>query len=196
MTLNPFALEFTLADNTPSSLTVLQRLQFANQFAILEKLHPNERNHYAMCRQVMENGYTAFYGEVFTGIGDELPEDYWQFVYDVLEMHRDLRGSYDALADKSGIDPFLVTFRGFDGNNETELYAFLKFLKEQGRFSQTLEKCGLDTHCPTVERYREMLRIWKPIRQKYESGITAEWPNLTSDELKQVLDWKKKAVSA
>jgi uncharacterized protein YfbU (UPF0304 family) len=184
-----------MADNTPSSLTILERLQLSNQFAILEKLDPTEQKHYAMCREVMERGYTSFYGEVFQGIGDELPEDYGHFVFDVLDMHRDLKGSYDSLADKSGIDPFLVTFRGFDGNNEHELYAFLKFLKEHGRFSQTLEECGLDSHCPTVERYRGMLGIWKPIREKYQSGFSAEWQNLTSDEIKQVIDWKKTAAA-
>jgi uncharacterized protein len=187
-----------MSDNTPKTLTPLERLQLANQFAILEKLDSQEKDHYAMCREVMQSGYTTFYGEVFQGIGDELEQDYCHFVYDVLDMHRDLMGSSDALTEKekTGIDPYLVTFRGFDGNNEIELYGFLKFLKEQGRWSETLEKCGLNSHCPTVERYREMLRIWKPIREKYQSGITAEWHNLTSDEIKQVLDWKNKAVSA
>jgi uncharacterized protein YfbU (UPF0304 family) len=184
-----------MADNTPRSLTIIERLQLANQFALLEKLDPHEKEHYAMCREVLTDGYTAFYGEVFQGIGEELPEEHCQFVYDVLDMHRDLTGSYEALTDKAGIDPFLVSFRGFDGNNEVELMGFLRFLKEQGRWSETLEKCGLNSHCPTVERYRAMLRIWKPIRDKYKSDF-GEWHNLTADEIKQVLDWKNAAVSA
>lgn len=186
-----------MADNNPRTLTVLERLQLANQFAILEELvDENEKDHYAKCREIMESGYTIMYGEVFQGISDELPQDYCEFVFDVLDMHRDLMTSFEQLKDKESIDPSQVNFRGFDGNNESELMGFLTFLKGQGRWSETLEKCPLNSHFPTVDRYQAMLRNWKPIRDKYKGDLGTDWHNLTAEEIKQVLDWKNKEVNA
>ena len=183
-----------MADNTPSSLNTLERLHLANQFSILERLDPDQKDHWAMCRKVIESGYTIMYGEVFQHINSELEREECEFVFDVLNMYRDLGHSYAALTDKGGIDADDVEFHGFDGNNETALYFFIEFLKEQGRWSETLEKCGMNTHYPVVDRYRKMIPIWKDIRAQYDP--VAKWHDLTADEVKKILFWKDRAVSA
>jgi hypothetical protein len=38
-------------------------------------------------------------------------------VREILTMFRALRGAYDSLSDKDGIDQDLITFDGFDGDN-------------------------------------------------------------------------------
>ncbi len=70
-------------------------------------------------------------------LNDEVSEDDCRFVYDVLDMHRDLIRSYEALTDKAGIEAADVSFRGFDGNNEPELYGLISFLKGQGLWEET-----------------------------------------------------------
>lgn len=182
-----------MADNTPHTLTIMERVQLANQFRILQQIDENESDHWAKCKEIVESGYTIMYGEIFQGFSDELDRDDCVFVFDVLDMYRDLKFSYGALPDKTGIDEYDVTFRGFDGNNETEYYSFIGFLKEQGRWSETLENCGMNSHSPTVDRYRVMIPIWKNIRKQYNP--IGQHHDLTADEIKQVLDWKK-AVGA
>lgn len=41
-------------------------------------------------------------------------------VQEILAMFRALQDSYDRLSDKGGINAELITFDGFDGNNEDE----------------------------------------------------------------------------
>jgi uncharacterized protein YfbU (UPF0304 family) len=180
-------------DKTPETLTPTERLQFANQFAILEKLDQNNAEYYAKGRKILESGYTLLYGEIFQTVSDELPVHDCNFVYDVLETHRDLIQSYAALTDKAGITPDDVRFRGFDGNNESEFYGFVQFLQEHGLWKETLTG-GLNSHAPTIDRYREMVAKRKKIRDQYEVGAT--WHDLTAEEIKEVVYWKFQAVGA
>jgi len=142
----------------------------------------------------LEKGYTLLYDEVFQGLNDEVSEDDCRFVYDVLDMHRDLIRSYEALTDKAGIEAADVSFRGFDGNNEPELYGLISFLKGRGLWEETLGPSGLNTHAQSVPRYKKMLENHKAVRDQYDP--MGQWHDLTADEIKQVVYWRFQALSA
>jgi uncharacterized protein YfbU (UPF0304 family) len=183
-----------VADNTPDTLTPTERLQLANQHEILEKLDPDNKEYHAKCREILTSGFTLLYPQVFQEINEELDQAACKFVYDVLDMHRDLIQSYDALTDKAGIDLADVRFRGFDGNNEGELYRFISFLQKHGLWKETLANCGLNTHAQSVPRYRKMLEQHKAIRDQFDP--LGKSHDLTADEIKQVVFWKFQGVAA
>ena len=94
------------------------------------------------------------------------------FVVDVLDMWSFLEEAYEKLSveDKEHVkkeaDPFgeYVQFVGFDGNNETSNMGIARFLIEQmNRFSRFKGR-GLNSHCPTVARYKQMLVQFEPMR--------------------------------
>jgi uncharacterized protein YfbU (UPF0304 family) len=184
-----------MADNTPHTLAPTERLQLAQQHEILEKLDPDNAEHHAKCREILQNGFTLLYGEVFQDIYEEVDQDACEFVYDVLAMYRDLMRSYDAMVDKAGIELDDVRFAGFDGNNESRLYGFIKFLKGQGLWDEPLATSGMNSHYPTIGRYQKMLANYKAIRDKYDP--MAKSHDLTAEEIKQVMPWRfQHAVSA
>ena len=170
---------------SPDSLTQVERLQLANQFEILEKLNPQNAECYAEKREILENGYTILYGDVFRTIYEELSMEQCRYVYDVLDMHRDLHYSYEQLADKSGIKPDEIRFRGFDGNNESKLYSFAEYLKKTGKWQETLVG-GLNSHSMiTINLYPKMLDKYRRIKEKRKDrlGITP----LSADEIKEII---------
>lgn len=74
-----------------------------------------------------------------------------------------MRASYEALADKSGIEPHHVAFPGFDGNNEPELLSFSKALRDADRFTETVPEGGKNSHCPTTELYGRIIAKWREL---------------------------------
>ena len=74
-----------------------------------------------------------------------------------------------------------VRFRGFDGNNEGEHLSIALFLiEEMNRFSKFKGR-ELNSHSPTLERYRRMLAIFLPMRATL-IGIS-----LNVDQLSKIL---------
>ena len=58
-----------------------------------------------------------------------------------------------------------VRFHGFDGNNEHEHLGIAHFLvNRMGRFD-IFKGRDLNSHFPSIEGYRRMLSVFKPIRQ-------------------------------
>jgi len=57
------------------TLTPVERLQLANQFAILEKLYHPNGEHFAKNRKILEDGYTLLYEQVFPGDREEMSLD-------------------------------------------------------------------------------------------------------------------------
>jgi len=175
----------------PTSLDPIQRLQLINQYLILEKIDPREKDTYSNNRRVLEEGYTAFYGELLNTIDEEMPPEECEFVFDVLNMYRDLIGSYERLADKSGIEAVDVQFGGFDGNNESKQLRFLKYLKKIGRYSETLKaERDWNSHSETVSEYRRMLHTFSRIQAERKQSMHAMHPDrwvLTADQIKEII---------
>ena len=147
------------------SLSRTERLILLNQLRILRALEPKERN-YDELEEIVCDGYEVFYSELFNAIFEPMPADEGRFVLDVLTMY-EMLGLYirDNPEDEEVAGHRWATFRGFDGNNETELYGFSRFLIEkQGKFESVVAESksnGLNSHTRTGHVYAQMLTTWK-----------------------------------
>jgi uncharacterized protein YfbU (UPF0304 family) len=79
----------------------------------------------------------------------------------ILAMFRALRRAYEVLSDKSGIDESLVTFDGFDGNNEDE---HLRAAREVS--IATREPEIPNSHMPRLRGYQMMMEAWRSSHDK------------------------------
>ena len=93
-------------------------------------------------------------------------------VVEVLNVWRFLERSYANLSEKDKdrvkkeTEPFWedVVFPGFDGNDETEHLTIAQFLiNELGRFVEFKDR-DLNSHMPSIDEYRRMVRAFKPMR--------------------------------
>ena len=100
-------------------------------------------------------------------------------VVDVLEMWRHIEWGYSKL-DEEGrarieteAEPFgeHVSFRGFDGNHETEHLSIAQFLVEKlDRFAE-LKGRDLNSHMPCIDAYRRMLDAFAPMKRMVIGGL-------------------------
>jgi uncharacterized protein len=141
-------------------LTDAERLILSNQYEILGELNDDEG-----CRRKAEqlrNGHEWLYGD-FQSVAPPMSSEDAEYVLEVLGMFSDLSASYDKLPDKSGIEAHDVRFVGFDGNNESEFYSFSAALTENGNFTDTIGKTAKNSHMPTTELYRRLLKKYREL---------------------------------
>jgi len=149
-------------------LTKTERWILTNQYRILEKLDPEGARHHAKAREVLESGYALEYGWISEHLFDEFSEDSCREVLDILDMCQALQFAYEKIEDKSGIDEWRVHFGGFDGNYEGSHLAYVRHLiEDEGKFKFLAVK-DLNSHCPTLDRYRSMLSEWKTSANKHK----------------------------
>lgn len=100
------------------------------------------------------------------------------YVCDVLDMWSFIEEAYAQLdsEQKQGIISEVgewakdVTFRGFDGNNESSQMSIAGFLiNEMGRFTRFKGR-DLNAHHPTRESYSRMLALFEPMRATLVGG--------------------------
>ena len=172
-----------------TSLTPFERLSLMNQLTILKKLDTDNAEDYANHIEILHSGYSVLYGEVFQAVFEEMPLDECKYVFDVLDMFRNLINSFNGLKDKQGLTAEDVRFQGFDGNNETKRWAFAEYLKKTGRWQETLVG-GLNSHSMmTMRRYPQMLERYEPIKQRILDSHTGNW-QLTAEQIKVVIGQK------
>ncbi len=149
---------------TPS-LTKVERLNFANQFAILKALHKDDKYeaaHYGYLEEIFQRGYEYLYYECFDKLWDSLSMEVAEETIEILSMHRALLWSLGEKPAPSDLER--VKFDGFDGNNEAEYLAFARFYTSDGsRFS---ELRIVNSHYPALPRYRAMLKTWKAMNKE------------------------------
>jgi uncharacterized protein YfbU (UPF0304 family) len=172
-----------------TSLTPFERLSLMNQLAILKKLEPDNAEDYDNQIEILHSGYTILYGDVFQSVYEEMDDEECRYVFDVLDMFRNLINSFNGLKDKQGLTEDDVRFGGFDGNNEAKRWAFAKYLKKSGRWQETLVG-GLNSHSSTtMDRYPQMLERYEPIKQKIINSHMGNW-QLTAEQIKVVIGQK------
>lgn len=151
-------------------LTQLDRLMLSNQFKILRALYPDDADMYDEMLNIVERGYTGLYYELFEHIHEEVPQEVYDEVIDILNMYRAINFSFSDLSqeEKSTIPEHKLKFGGFDGNNEPYHRGIAIFLlNSQGRYQELQEeKSSYNTHFPTLNKYRRMLRDWSEIGKK------------------------------
>jgi uncharacterized protein YfbU (UPF0304 family) len=170
----------------PETLTAFERQTLINQYNILAKLDPDQAEDYQNNVRILREGLTIKYDDVFD-VWEEMSLDKCRYVYEVLDMFRFLRFSFDDLKDKQGLTEDDITFKGFDGNNESQNHGLVSFMKEQGMWTETLHKgVPLNSHSiTTVSLYPRMLAKFTPIWEKKNHSMKDQW--LTAEEIKKIL---------
>jgi len=153
------------------SLSMAERVIIVNQMRILETLYPDEAKSIAYNRQAIESGYPLHYDDVASDLGvheEALSFDQCIEVLDILSMFRALHFSMEKLADKAGIENWLVRFEGFDGNNEAGQLAYAEWFCLTGsRFEELHRPEGFNSHSPVLDAYRRMLEEWNRSQEKH-----------------------------
>lgn len=150
-------------------LTEKERLILYNQYEILKLLNPDEKEYYERDQEILINGFKYNYDNLVEGFMNETSEEVSQFVIDVLQMHRVLNNSYDKLKDdeKSQIELYDISFKGFDGNEEIDYYVYAKFyLEKLDRFGELKESkyYAVNSHTNMLNDYRKMVSLWKEVK--------------------------------
>lgn len=144
-------------------LNQIERLNFINQFLILEKLDSENAKYYQKCRIILENGYKIEYDNVFDFVFEEIPESICIEVSDILEMYNTMNRCCPL--DHPDISKEEVRFRGFDLNKEYNQLSYADFLiKETDQFNEIGK--SLNKVPPMLNRYRKMLSLWNQFSNK------------------------------
>ncbi|HUF63382.1 MAG TPA: YfbU family protein [Verrucomicrobiales bacterium] len=156
-------------------LTKKDRLLLINQYQILSTLNPGESAHYLELIEILEDGYAIFYSLIDAGISDDMPESEGRFVLDVLNMYRAIEDFKRKNSREICSEEYYRFFRGFDGNEETKYMAFARFLVEtQKKFTEQKtylkENDNLNSHMPTIHKYRAMLSKWRKFGNTFSLG--------------------------
>lgn len=152
-------------------LTKKERLSFTYQLLILEKLYPEEADHYAKHRKALEEGYALHYDWMVEHLYDELSEAECREVLDVLDMYRAIDTTFKSLESSDVLrQHYLAKFRGYDGNNETAQMGYARyFIVDLDRYSELKETeyPYFNSHAPMIESYRAMLVRWRECPNKF-----------------------------
>ena len=163
------------------TLTKVERALLLNQYRILEIIHPKNAKSYIKCQEILEYGYQLFYDEV-VDVWDGLSSEDFQYIFDVLDVFRLMKLSYQGLTDKSGIDSEALKFKGFDKYNEAQLGIFLHYLTEIGRYPEPANY--INSGRPMADRHRLMVKIFKAIRTTHGHGWNCK---MTKEEIQCIL---------
>ncbi len=159
-------------------LTLKERLGLVLQLRTLAAVSgESERESLAIQIEALESGYEFHYRELITPFDNGLSRRACVEVLDILEMHSELYWGYQKLKDRGGIKETDIQFRGFDGNTEFRQMSYGKyFLFDLNRYESlhdSVKKNGCDSHCPMLDTYRRMLRLFDT-RKRPPSPLSAE----------------------
>ncbi len=182
-------------DMSPVTLSSANRMILLNQerlLASVDGIDDDERERHLRNAEILSDGYTGLYSEVFVELRPEVSSRLCDEVYDILDMFRVLRFSYEALSseEKSQIDEHEISYQGFDfQRDEGRLAELVNFIVDKETYSELLpeiEKYTDDgnSHGPRQEVYERMLRCFKQVYRKHLMSTTL----LSLDEIKQVAD--------
>lgn len=167
-------------------LTKKDRLILYNQYEILKRVDPEGEKFYEVDQEILLNGYKYNYGDLVEGFLEDTDVGISKFVFEVFEMYRMLNNSYQDLneEEKTQIDLEDLSFKGYDGNEETDYYMYARFLVEKYDRCKEIEKdknAEMNSHRNMVQTYNKMLLTWLKVR-------TGKYDNLSLEGIKQILN--------
>jgi uncharacterized protein YfbU (UPF0304 family) len=182
--------------SAPTSLSPFERQTLALQHQILSHLDKNEADYHKRMQEVLTEGFTAEYENVFSHYS-ELPYDDCRLLYDILDMFRVMKASIAQL-DETERDALLADhkyvlfFQGFDGNDarEGKMASYVDYLQATDRWTDLVEDVMAaddgNSHSLMLGRYQAMLDVYGPIwREKMRA---ASLGHLNADELRSVAE--------
>jgi uncharacterized protein YfbU (UPF0304 family) len=151
-----------------------ERLILINQYEILRKLDANDSERYEKNIEILSNGYEIFYDRLNPWSFDVMPEDESRFVLKVLDLYRFVEfHKENNPEDTEIIEHNWGTFKGFDGNNETDYMGFVQFtINTDGKYTEQLpyqnSTDNYNSHEATAGKYQSMIQKWQELGGKYK----------------------------
>lgn len=137
-----------------------QRWTLINELMILEKMYPDQAEHFRLKRRVFQDGHANLYSHALSeDLREGLSEEAYRETEDILWMFLNLQQACEALLPGHGIKLDLLQFKGFHNRVEwcRNSYA-IYVLKTQDRFADL--EYGTASQ-PMLPRYRRMLEAWE-----------------------------------
>ncbi|MNW45937.1 hypothetical protein D3C74_232130 [compost metagenome] len=189
--------EYELSPVERKMLIMLHRITLATQGDLDEEYYDRKEEEQQI--DALSYGFTSEYAnEVFAGVYEPMPQSEGELVWEILDMFRVIAGSVHELG-KDGWNQLSLedaerygTFQGFDLNDarESRMLSYVRHLvktdryKEQKEFVLGAKGPRGNSHRLMLSRYRDMLRVFKPIWAEKMRGFS--W-HLTATELRRVL---------
>ncbi len=129
----------------PLTIAPVNRLILRDQELILAALSEYEEDaaYHKRNAQIFEKGYVREYPEAFAALRPEIPNSRCEELYDILDMFRVLRASYEDLPEdeKAEVDERDISPQGFDYNDmeEGRLAGYVKHLFADKRYEELAE---------------------------------------------------------
>ncbi|EKE16074.1 MAG: hypothetical protein ACD_11C00039G0002 [uncultured bacterium] len=142
-----------------------------NQLKILKALNADSSTYYDEKIEILENGYSIFYDDICHLSEEEISGDDCKFVLDILDCYRFIDDFIYLSKDEEIKGHSFAFFKGFDGNHETHLMVFARFLiKTQGKFDEQQKYLklndNLNSHGSHLEKYKKMIEICEKFKFK------------------------------
>lgn len=146
----------------------------SNQYKILAKLYPDDKDYYEEQAKVLEYGFEIGYETTMQNVYENvMTKEECIEVLDILAMYEALNDHYNLLDDKVGIDKSSLKFIGFDANNHQEIkyltYARFYCDSSNGGAWKKLFKGEFNSHIMMLPKYQRMLKVWKEVRGQAET---------------------------
>lgn len=160
--------------------TKKEKLFLYNQYEILKLLDPDNSEMYLENQRTIEYGSEADMDhliEYYYGTSTEVADEVWN----ILQMQSALTLSYHKLKDKGDLTEDQVLWKGFDGTDESEHYAYAKYLIHDKELYDEFKECEPNSHWHTINSYREKLKKYEDIILKRGKPIHS--PIILVDDL-------------
>lgn len=145
----------------PETLSIVERQILANQFKILSKLGGEgvDTEDYQTKIEILENGYTEQYYEIFDVDTEEIPIEICEETSQILNMYRRINTAIGELTadERAEFDLEKIKFEGFDANNDPH-YHYMIFMVDRMKIWREYRGEYVNSHSPfTLPKYQKML---------------------------------------
>ena len=164
-----------IREDTPYTLTTAERYLLMRVEELSALVKPEDKAYIERDVEAFQEGYTAEYSRIFSKMHIELSRQDCEFVWDVLDMLRDLIISYDNLeaSDKETIEESQCHYQGFDHNDNREcaMERYVKYLAKDDCWEFTVEDSKKfsdrgNSHCQMVPMYQGMLSALNEVKRR------------------------------
>ena len=142
----------------PESLSIVERQILTNQFRILSKMESDSQE-YETKIEILENGYTEQYYEIFDVTTEEIPLEICEETTQILNMYRRINNCIKHLEneEKAELNLEKIAFEGFDARCDFH-FQYMTFMIEKMNLWREYRSLYLDSHSKfPLKKYRKML---------------------------------------
>jgi len=176
----------------PETLSIVERQILANQFKILSKI-TDQTEEYEVKIEILENGYTEQYYEIFEVDTEEIPVEICEETSQILNMYRRINNALETLSEeeKTDLDLEKIKFEGFDAHNDNHYY-YMNFMVKKMNLWREYKSAQLNSQSPfSLLKYRKMLEYQNYLLDNDQYDLNKEDLN----RMIELLNSSKKTIS-